>query len=104
MTDLCRHCGQPLPPPEAPPEGPHPGITWDRAKRRWRVKLTRAGKTHHVGRFRSFSDAAAALREAEASLPPPLPKVPPQRASTPAPTRPSKVSLTDLLAHFSKGP
>jgi len=44
------------------------GVVWDKNRGKWLSRLTLDGKTHHLGRFDQFEDAAAAYEEARKEL------------------------------------
>lgn len=47
--------------------GPHDhvsGVTWDRSKRRWLVRITENGIRRRIGRYRDHARAVAALEAA----------------------------------------
>lgn len=41
------------------------GVTWDKSKKRWYVRLYLAGKVYHIGRFKNLDDAVMARKAAE---------------------------------------
>lgn len=41
------------------------GVTWDKSKKRWFVRLYLAGKCYNIGRFKNLDDAIKARKEAE---------------------------------------
>jgi hypothetical protein len=43
----------------------HSGISWDRRRSRFRVRITRNYKAAHLGYFKSFDEAVAARLKAE---------------------------------------
>lgn len=40
------------------------GVNWDKVNKKWKVAVMANGKRHHIGRFLSLDDAAAARRSA----------------------------------------
>lgn len=50
--------------PMARKSSPHRGVVWEKSKRRWLVRITVDGKTHHLGLFRDDREAATTYNSA----------------------------------------
>ena len=51
-----------------PPSSKHRGVSWDKAKSKWRARIFRNRVPHHLGHFAEEEEAAAAYRAADAAL------------------------------------
>jgi len=51
-----------------PPSSKHRGVSWDKAKSKWKARISRNGVPKILGRFAEEEEAAAAYRAAEAAI------------------------------------
>ena len=54
--------------PARPPSSKHRGVSWDKARSKWRAQILRNRVKHNLGHFAEEEEAAAAYRAADAAL------------------------------------